>query len=263
MAALAERVRPLVLAADQLLPVVDALASLLPRGGLVRGQVTATASHAASPTGATSLAVALAAGAVSSGSWAAVVGVDGFGLAAAHDLGLSLDRVAIVAAPPPASWPTVVAALLDGFDLVLVGPPPRLAATAARRLGARVRERGAVLVQVGWPPGRWPEPAELAVTVEASVWEGIGQGWGSCRARRVAVAVGGRRGADRPRRGWLWLPDEHGRVTTAPAPDEVHELGGRPALSIVAPVARRPSRAWRTPANSGAPAASPAPRPSS
>lgn len=233
MSALAEQVRPLALSAEQLLPVAAPFAPFLPHGGLVRGTVVATSGSA----GSTSLAIALAVEAVAGGSWAVTTGLPTFGLAAAHDLGLPLERLAMVAPPPPETWLAVVAALLEGFDLVLVGPPPRLPASGARRLVARLRERGAVLVQVGWPSGRWPERAELTLDVEAARWEGIGEGWGCCRARRVAVAASGRRGAERPCRGWLWLPDETGRLATAPAP--ASEAGGtlatapRPALNLV------------------------------
>lgn len=231
--ALAERARPVTLAYEQLLPVAEPLRPFLPHGGLARGSVVATSGEVA----ATSLAVALAVEAVARGSWAVAVGLPGLGLAAAHDLGLHLERLAVVAAPPPESWPTVLASLAEGFDVVLAGPPPRVTAAMARRLTARLRERGAVLVQVGWPGTRWPEGPDVVLDAEEAHWEGIGQGWGCCRARRVAVAATGRRGAVRPRRGWLWLPGETGGVATAPPPAEP---AASPRLDLVrGPVPRR------------------------
>src|SRR5205807_5430750 len=99
--------------------------------------------------GSTSLALALAAGPSSAGSWCAAVGAPSLGLMAAAELGVDLARFPLVAAPPPAEWPTVVAALLDAIDVVLAWPPPYLRAGHARRLMARARERGAVLMVPG------------------------------------------------------------------------------------------------------------------
>jgi hypothetical protein len=76
----------------------------------------------------------------------------------------------------------VVAALLDAVDVVLVRPPAGLPAGQARRLAARARERGAVLV----PLGTWSEPADLRLAVAASAWHGLGQGHGSLASRGVA-----------------------------------------------------------------------------
>ena len=117
----------------------------------------------------------------------------------------------------PAAQPTgpgqgVVAALVDGFDVVLVAAhPPRPA--DARRLVARVRERGAVLVAVGGDlPG---QRSPLRLTVTSSRWEGLGEGWGHLQGRRVAVEAGGRGEAARGRRAELWLPGPDGAVAVA------------------------------------------------
>jgi hypothetical protein len=88
-----------------------------------------------------------------------------------------------------------------------------LRAGDARRLVARVRERGSVLVAVGGDlPG---ERSSLRLAVTASSWEGLGEGWGYLRARRVAVEAEGRGAAARGRRAELWLPDAEGAVTVA------------------------------------------------
>jgi hypothetical protein len=74
----------------------------------------------------------------------------------------------------------------------------------ARRLVARVRERGSVLVGVGGDlPG---QRSSLRLTVTASSWQGLGQGAGHLRGRRVTVEAGGRGDAARARRAELWLP---------------------------------------------------------
>jgi hypothetical protein len=103
----------------------------------------------------------------------------------------------------------VVAAFLDAVDVVLVRPPPRLPAAQARRLAARARERGAVLV----PLGPWSEPADLRLAVTASAWLGLGQGHGHLLARQAEVTIAGRGAAARERRFLLWLPSPDGTIT--------------------------------------------------
>lgn len=203
-------VRPTVLARQQALPVAPALASLLPEG-LRRGGTVAVGPGA----GTVSLAVALAVEASVAGSWVGAVGVRGLGLAAAAELGLCLERTVVVD-PPPASWAEVVAALLDAVDIVWARPPGRARPGDARRLTARARERGAVLVHLGGSRGAWPQPADVWLRVASSVWEGpAGGGAGRLTARRVEVVAGGRGAAARERRAALWLPGHDGRLATA------------------------------------------------
>lgn len=206
---LAERVRPVVLTREQRLPVLPALEGLLPGAGLRRG---ATVSVGAVPGvgGITSLAMALVAQASVAGSWVAAVGLPSLGLVAADELGVALERLVLVAAPQRDAWGGVVAALVDGFDLVLLQTGRGGVRQAeARRLTARARERGAVLVQLG--PG-WPEGADLALQVTAARWEGLDDGHGHLRARKVRVERSGRGEAAQPRRVDLWLPGPSGEV---------------------------------------------------
>ena len=204
-AQLAQRARPVALAGEQLLPVLPALAPLLPDGALRRGTAVAVAGAGA----ATSLGLALVAGPSQAGSWVAGVGLTSLGLLAAGELGVALERLVLVAEPPPALWPTVVAALVDAFDAVLLAPPGHLRPGDARRLAARARERGAVLVAMG---ATGPLAPDVRLTAAAVTWEGAGHGDGHLRARRVEVEATGRGRAARPRRAVLWLPDARGRV---------------------------------------------------
>ncbi|HET6954846.1 MAG TPA: hypothetical protein VFI47_31080, partial [Acidimicrobiales bacterium] len=214
----APRVGPTDLARDRRLPVVPALAPLLPGAGLRRGTTVAVSSRAGVP-GVTSLALALTVGASRAGSWVAAVGLGSLGLVAASELGVALDRLVVVADPGRErdGWASVVAALVDGFDVVLVGAEGgqgrrggRLRAGDARRLVARVRERGVVLVAVGGDlPG---ERSPLRLTVTSSTWQGLGDGWGHLQGRRVEVEAAGRGEAARGRRAELWLPDPDGTV---------------------------------------------------
>jgi len=206
LAALAERVRPVTLTREQRLPVLSALEALLPGAGLRRG-ATVSVGAAVGVGGATSLALALVAQASIAGS---------LGLVAADELGVALERLVLVAAPERDGWGGVVAALLDGFDVVVIqagrgGVRP----ADARRLVARARERGAVLVQLGTG---WPDGADLQLEVTQARWEGLDAGHGHLRARKVRVVRRGRGEAAQPRHLDLWLPAPSGELATAEAP---------------------------------------------
>ncbi|NTW41003.1 MAG: hypothetical protein HGA44_14190, partial [Cellulomonadaceae bacterium] len=125
-------------AAEQSLPVDARLADLLPSRGLDRGTTVVVA-------GSTSLVLGLLVEASRGGSWVAVVGLPAVGVLAAAQMGLDLDRVVLVPDPGP-DGPQVVAALLDGMDVVVVGPRATLLDGDRRRLSARARERSSVLV---------------------------------------------------------------------------------------------------------------------
>ncbi|MGH9116790.1 MAG: hypothetical protein ACRD0A_02600, partial [Acidimicrobiales bacterium] len=198
----AARARPVTRADERVLPVLPALESLFPEGvnGLQRGSTVAVDGGP----GATSLALALMAGASTAGSWAALAGLPTVGLAAAAGFGVVIDRLVLVASPPPAVWSTVVATLVEAFDLVLARVDHRVRPGDARRLAARARERGSVLVVLGGARWPWPEAPDQRFTPVGAVWEGLGDGHGHLQARRVTIETGGRRGADRARRVDLW-----------------------------------------------------------
>ncbi|MDD7966657.1 hypothetical protein [Actinomycetospora lemnae] len=168
------------------LPVSAPLAGLLPHGGLRRGSAVAVC-------GSTSLLLALLAEASRAGSWCAVVGLPDLGIQAAAEAGLDLARTALVPRPGPRPA-AVVAALVDGVDVVVLDttlPGVRWPAGERQRLGARVRQRGAVLVPVG-AAGAWPG-AEVELRAEGSAWAGLGgDGTGRLRSRRVRVRCAAR-----------------------------------------------------------------------
>jgi hypothetical protein len=204
---LQERARPTALAGDHLLPVAPALRHILPAPGLRRG-TTITINGVQ---GATSLALALIGAATTTGSWAALVGLPDVGLLAAAELGVELDRVAVVADVAHQQWVTVVGALLDAVDVIVTRPPRHLRLGDARRLTARARERRAVLMALG----TWAEGADLRFEVTGSEWHGAGAGDGHLTSRRVDVALTGRGAATRPRHATLWLPAPGGGVEVA------------------------------------------------
>lgn len=195
------------------LPVAPALAPLLP-GGELRGGMTVSIA------GSTALALALLAGPSAAGGWCAVMGVPTLGARAVAEAGVALDRLALV--PSPGSqWATVAAALLDGMDVVVIRPPGRVSGGEARRLMARARERGTVLVSLG----AW-EGAEIRLSAVGGRWAGMGGGTGRLRARRLEVRAEGRGAAARPRRAEVWLPAREGGI--APVSTDAD----RPAVPI-------------------------------
>ena len=219
---IALRTRPVALAGEARLPVVPPLEPLLPHGALRLGSTVTV--H-----GSTSLALALCAGASQHGSWCAAVGMPDLGLVAAAELGVVIDRLALIPHPGP-QWATVVAALIDAVDMVLVAPPVRVNAGDARRLVARARDRGVVLM----PVTAWPEAADVRLGVVSSVWSGLGSGHGHLRARQVEVVAQGRGAAARPRRVSLWLPGPGGGVAmvdAVPAPEVSPEVVPAAGLS--------------------------------
>jgi hypothetical protein len=208
----ASGIAPTTLAHQRTLPVIDPLAPLLPAGALVRGQAVSCRGVAAP-----SLALALAVEATAAGAWLAVVDVPWLGVEAAAELGIPLARLVRVDPVQPNGWVDLVAAVLDGFEVVITRIPRRVPAAPLRRVQARVKAREAVLVTVG-DPG--PLVADLVVESFTPVWVGIEHGWGHLRGRRVAVEVSGRR-VPRPRRAGLWLPGPNGGVTAVEEPPAV------------------------------------------
>lgn len=210
--------RPVATADTRLIGVPGAMAGLFPDGGIRRGSTVVIGPSS----GGSSVALALVAAVTGSGAWAAAVGLPSLGLAAAAELGVRLERLALVPYPGD-QWTVAAAALLDGVDLLLLGPPARAGAGDARRLAARARERGVVMVVLdgGGPAGAfgWPESPDFRLAVVRSAWDGLGVGYGHLRARRVEVALSGRRAAVRERRQLLWLPGPGGEM--APADEAV------------------------------------------
>ena len=189
-----------VLSGEDVLPVLPALSGLLTSGGLQRGQVVTTGSWGL-------LCLALAAGASAAGAWCAAVGLPAAGVRAAADLGVDPGRLLLVA-EPGASWPQVVASLLDGCDIILLRPPDRPPAQLRRKLEATARRHGSVLLVAGEWDGA---PARLHVARQE--WAGLGAGHGRLRARQAQVVAEGRGAGARPRSAWIWLPGPDGAVT--------------------------------------------------
>lgn len=191
------------------LPVPDAIAALLPQGGLVRGTVV-------SASGATSLLLGLIASVTASGGHVAVIGQPRLGLLAAYEMGAQLERVALV--PEPGPDPVEIAAvLLDGMDLVILGlagasvPPSR-----ARAVVARARSKGATLVVTD---GHW-SGAEVRMDARINGYGGFGQGreLGRGRLNSLHLTVRARGRSFQPRTANLDICSTAGRVEWVAAP---------------------------------------------
>ena len=199
---LAERFPALtaVAASERTLPVHDSLVGLLP--SLQRGSTIACNGPAA-----VSLALALASAPSQQGAWVGVAGLPELGIRAAVDMGVAVERLVMVTGDP--LWVDVLAAMIDGFDVVVVGRRVgRLAGGAVRRLQARAQSRGIVMLTVGVPA----LGADQQISAEEGTWVGLGDGHGVASGRRLVVEVGGRR-VQRPRRASMWLPDASGSIT--------------------------------------------------
>ncbi|MET0134472.1 MAG: hypothetical protein ABW215_12885 [Kibdelosporangium sp.] len=170
---------------ERVLPVRESLAGLFPWGGLRRGSTVAVR-------GSVTLLLALLSEATAGGSWAGVIGMPRLGVVAAAELGVAVSRLALV--PDPGAEASAVAgAFLDGMDLVVLAGAGRLNETQSRKISARARNRGAVLL----PFGPWPG-ADLELTHIRSEWEGIEDGYGHFRERTMTVSARGRGAAARP-----------------------------------------------------------------
>jgi len=127
-------------------------------------------------------------------------------------MGVALERLVMVTGDPP--WVDVLAAMIDGFDVIVVGQRVgRLASGAVRRLQARAQSRGVVMLTIGVPA----LGADLRVTADDDQWFGLGNGHGVATGRRVTVEVGGRR-MPRARQATMWLPDADGGVARTHEP---------------------------------------------
>lgn len=187
----------------RVLPVDPRLADLLPDGGLRTGTTVVVR-------GSTSLLLGLLAEASRDGAWTVLVGYPAAGMAAAADAGCDLTRTLVVPLPAGSGVDAsaVLAALIDGMDMVVIGPEVALLEQDRRRLAARARDRGTVLVAaqptsaahagssraggVGWAG------AHVVLEATEGAWTGTDHGAGWLRRRTLRVRRTGRGSAARP-----------------------------------------------------------------
>ncbi len=211
LAALRAKVQPLVGAGEAVLPIREDLQALLPWGGLKRGSTLTV--------DCSSLLLATVGAATAEGSWAAFVGLPDLGFAAAAEHGVVLERTVAVVAPPFDQAAVVVASLVDAVDVVVIGPGVITRSSDARRLTARARERGSVLIALG----SWPEAIDVSLRVLSSSFTGLGDGHGYIQSWSANVEAVGRGAAARRRQTRIVL-------YTKPVHAESPEPKGVPAI---------------------------------
>ena len=147
---------------------------------------------------------------------------------------MALERVAVLHVTQ-VQWAAAAAAMVGGFDIVLVAPTHRVAGADARRLMARSRERGTVLIVLQGVHGyRWPEPADIELTLNSPQWHGLGRGHGHIQSRTARIETTGRREMSRPRESIVILPDPMGQMAGRAATTIASEAGEAGADSISA-----------------------------
>jgi hypothetical protein len=204
-----EAVRPTTLSKEQLLDVPEALQPLFPWGGLQRGSSVGISGH-----GAWTLTSGLLAPSLGEQGWLAVVGAPLVNLVAAAEVGLRMDRVLVIDTPPAGQWGTVVSSLLEAVQAVVIAPPSMIGRRDARRICARLREQRGTLIHLDGGT-TWPNGLNMALTCTTTDWQGIGEGHGYLRYRRMKVEARGRRSLSRPRSVSVWMPGPDGPLTSS------------------------------------------------
>ncbi|MFI9488564.1 hypothetical protein ACIG47_19410 [Promicromonospora sp. NPDC052451] len=120
-------------------------------------------------------------GAAQQDGWLAVVGWPALGMVALAEAGVDLERTFLV--PDAGGQPAqILAALLDGMDVVVVGPGARVTGAEQRRLLARARQHGSTILSTkGW------QGAALHLQVEHTSAGGLDRGAGYLREMRWSV----------------------------------------------------------------------------
>jgi len=174
------------------LPVAKALQPIIPDGVLVRGRTVLCSGDAAMST-----ALLLVSAATQAGSWLAIVGVSDFGLMSACEQGVALQRTVLVT---PTSnkkdWTSTVAAVADGFDVVMLEVPREVSESDARSIQTRIQARRNVLVLVETSRHTTPRSVfkpDVVLHTATTSWHGIEHGAGYVQGRHIDVTVSGRR----------------------------------------------------------------------
>ncbi|NCU81059.1 MAG: hypothetical protein EBV51_03495, partial [Acidimicrobiia bacterium] len=100
-------------------------------------------------------------------------------------------------------WSTTVAAVIDGFDLLIVAVPDSISVSDARRVQARLQARRSVMIIVdtamlslpksSFSNNTHPFHADVVLDSTTKSWSGINNGAGYLQQRQVSIKVSGRR----------------------------------------------------------------------
>lgn len=223
------RIAPVVLAAEQVLPVPEIFHTVLPGGGLQRGWTTRVDGGSSSR----ALAWALLSSVTTSGGWIAAVDVPGISLTAAREVGVAIERVLVVTSTDASSWSNTIGALIGSVDAIVFGAPRhRVQPREYRRMASRCRERGTVLVELATGNSEQLQ-YDVAFSVEPVQWHGLGAGHGCLQARGLDVVVTGRRTPGGGRNARFELPSIDGQIRRID-PKGVESEQGPPTLVSLA-----------------------------
>jgi len=185
LAELRTGVRSQVEASVRTPPPSSRLVDVLPGRAVPRGAVTVV-------TGSAGLLTWIV-GETQHDEWVAVVGWPDLGAVWMQDAGIDLQRTLLVP-EVQGRGAEIVAALLDGFEQVVVGPRVALNAAGRRQLLARARQRESALIT----PLAW-EGASIRMTA-AATWSGPARGDYWLRRARYDVVSANRQDGGRERR---------------------------------------------------------------
>ena len=177
---------------SQSLGLLPEVAKLVPGGRINPGSVFTVI-------GSRMLHLSLLAAASQAGTWVAIVGQPDLGVAAIAQAGLALERVALV--PDPSGDAALVCAALLEAVCIVVGVEVDLRDSERRRLAARARERGTVIISEAPWPG-----AQLTLEAGRRSWLGANQGEGWLQSWRMEVQRTGRGSAAKPKQFQITLP---------------------------------------------------------
>lgn len=137
--------------------------------------------------GSTALLLTMLGIATAEEKWAAVVGMPTLGLAAAEEYGVDLARLVLIPNPGPHAA-EALAAVIDGFDVVVAGEGLAIRPGQRRSLLGRARNQRTTVFTPLWP--------EVPTRLEAQApsWKGVGNGHGYLRERQIEVRCSGRGG---------------------------------------------------------------------
>lgn len=185
-----------VLANQRVLSLSPLVRNLFPDEGLKRGSTVVVS-------GSTSLALLTIAAASAEGSWCVALNMADLGIDAAVEAGVSLDRLALVPNPGK-QWAIVASTLAEAVDVVLVRPPGQVKESDARRLVAKARECGSVLIPVVEHSSQWPL-GDLRLHCNGFSFSGLNEGHGYLQRPRLMVNVEGRNKASMQRQAIIGI----------------------------------------------------------
>ena len=185
-------------------PVPRALEELISRGEVRAG----SSIEVTGPCG-TSLALAIAAAAMGEESWCALVGMPHVGIAACADIGVDPRRTALIP-DPGTQLSSVLSALIDGIEVIVLGADLALTPAQWRTAKNRARTQGSLLIRLG------EARCDLAVQSSSPRWVGLARGSGRLRFRSARVAACGRGAAGSGSAMEIRIPPPAGVLASAP-----------------------------------------------